>query len=135
MSRSSKIRSTGALFGILGTAVALAIFAGAIPDNPYLRFQLLKDTFHAPVPWMYERIHFDRTPIDVVIVGPSRTWLGVSSTRMEENLSRSGLPSGVVNFSMPQEGRNANYVIIKELFKAERRPKLIVIGVVLYLIR
>jgi hypothetical protein len=130
MSQTHRFRTTVVLFSILGTAATLAIAASLIPDNPYLRFQLLKNTFHAPVPWTYERIHFDSRPIDVVIIGDSRIWLGVSPIRMEENLSRSGLSAGVVNFSMPQEGRNTNYVIIKELFRAERRPKILVVGVV-----
>jgi hypothetical protein len=130
MAHYRRFRAIVALSAILATAAGLAIATSLIPDNPYLRFQLLKNTFHAPVPWTYERIHFDSRPIDVVITGDSRFWLGVSSTRMEEDLSRRGLSASVVNFSMPQDGRNASYVIIKELFKADRRPKLLVIGVI-----
>jgi len=129
MQRARRFRSVVALSGILSIALVLEILAGLIPDNSYLRFQLLKNTFHASVPWIYERIHFDDRPIDIALVGPSRTWLGVSPVRMETDLRQRGLSASVVNFSLPQEGRNENYVIIKELLKTNRRPKLLVLGV------
>jgi hypothetical protein len=124
------LRSTVPLFGILGTALALAIVAAFMPDSPYLRFQLVKDTQYAQARWIYERIHFDDRPIDVVVVGQSRTWFGVNPARMEEDFAGRGWPAGVVNFSLLGPGRNMNYVIIKDLFEAKRElPKLLVIGV------
>jgi hypothetical protein len=129
MKRAPRFRSGIALIGIISTTFVLAILAGLIPDDPYLRFQILKNTYHASVPWVYERIHFDSRPIDVVLIGPSRTWLGVSPNRMEQDLRQRGMSANVVNFSLPQEGRSENYVVIKELFKTARRPKLLVLGV------
>ena len=58
-----RFRSTVALFGILGTALGLAIAAAFIPDSAYLRFQLVKDTQYTEAQWIYERIHFDDRPI------------------------------------------------------------------------
>jgi hypothetical protein len=124
-----RLRSTLALSGMLGTALALAIAAAFIPDSAYLRFQLVKDTQYAQAQWIYERIHFDSRPVDVVVIGPSRTWFGVNPVRMEEDLGGRGLSAGVVNFSLLGPGRNLNYVILKELFRARPSPKLLVIGV------
>jgi hypothetical protein len=130
MLRTHLSRSTIALAGIFGTALALAVVACLIPDNPYLRFQLLKNTDGAQAQWIYERIHFDSRPFDVVFSGPSRTMVGVSSSRIQEDLRRLGSSASVVNFSLPETGRNLDYVIIKELFKTDRRPKLLVLGVI-----
>jgi hypothetical protein len=129
MVKVRRFRPIVALFSIVGTALALAIAAAFIPDSAYLRFQLVKDTQYAQAQWIYERIHFDDRPIDVVVVGPSRTWFGVNPVRMEEDLGGRGLSAGVVNFSLLGPGRNMNYVILKELLEAKRTPRLVVIGV------
>ena len=118
-----------ALLGILGMAITLAITACFIPDNPYLRFQNLKaDNQFRNLQWIYERIHFDITPFDVVFIGPSNILLGIDSRRMNDDLHRRGLTADAVNFSIPSSGRNLNYVIIKEIYKTQRRPKLLLIG-------
>ena len=79
--------------------------------------------------WMYERIHFDPRPIDVVFIGPSRTDRGVDPQRLEQDLAKAGNSVRVVNFSMPQGGRNVNDVVFEELLKT-KAPKLVVIGVI-----
>jgi hypothetical protein len=124
-----RFRPIVAFFSILGTALALAIASAFISDSPYLRFQLVKDTQYTEAQWIYERIHFDSRPIDVVVVGPSRTWFGVIPSRMEEDFGSRGWSMGVVNFSLLGPGRNLNYVIVKELFDAKRQPKVLVIGI------
>src|SRR5207302_3342642 len=40
-----------------------------------------------------------------------------------------GLPSQVVNFSLPETGRNINWEVAKQLF-ATKRPELVVLGVI-----
>src|SRR5262249_34664456 len=71
----------------------------------------------------------DPRPVDVVFVGPSRTARGVDPIRLQAALRREGYPVNVANFSLPEGGRNLNYVIVHELLKT-KRPKLLVIGVI-----
>jgi len=125
----SRSRSTIATMGILATVLGLSIVASLFPDNLYLRFQLLKHTEQAEAQWIYERIHFDNRPIDVLILGPSTTKLGLSSTRMKERLTERDLSVEVVNFSVTFGGRDLIYAIVREMFRAGRRPKLLVIGI------
>lgn len=116
------------ILAILGLALLAAAAACALPDNPYQRWQLLDGTIHARARWIYERIHDDPTPIDVVFVGPSRTEKGINAGRLQSELAAQGLNDTVVNFAMAEAGRNLNYVIVRELLKS-RTPKLLVLGV------
>jgi hypothetical protein len=126
MARLHPFRS---FLAILGVAFAAAVAACLLPENPYERWQLLEGTIQQNARWIYERIHFDPRPIDVVFVGPSRTARGVDPLRLEASLRRDGYPVNVVNFALPEGGRNINDVIVEELFKT-KRPKLLVIGVI-----
>ncbi len=113
---------------ILGLALLIAVGLCLLPERPYQRWQLLEGTIHARSRWIYERIHFDPQPLDVVFVGPSRIGAGVDAPRLSAALAARGLPSNVVNFSLPETGRNINYTIVDELLKT-KRPKLLVIGI------
>ena len=123
------LRSRRSVWTILAIALGLAALACCLPDNPYQRWQLLDGTIHARSRWIYERIHFDATPIDVAFVGPSRIGAGVNAPRLSAALAARGLPANVVNFSLPEAGRNINAVIVSEMLTA-KRPRLIVIGVI-----
>lgn len=114
---------------ILAIALAFAVAASLLPENPYQRWQLLGGTIHARSAWIYERVHFDPAPIDVAFVGPSRIGAGVNAPRLGQALAARGLPSNVVNFSLPETGRNINLAIVEEMLSA-KRPKLLVIGVI-----
>ncbi|HEX7943187.1 MAG TPA: hypothetical protein VF495_00895, partial [Phenylobacterium sp.] len=113
---------------ILGLALLIAVGLCFLPERPYQRWQLLEGTIHARSRWMYERIHFDPQPVDVVFVGSSRIGADVDAPRLGAALAARGLPSNVVNFSLPEAGRNINYLIFDELLKT-KRPKFVVIGV------
>lgn len=126
MARLHPLRS---VLAILGIALATAVLVCLLPENPYQRWQLLDGTIHRNARWIYERIHFDPRPVDVVFVGPSRVARGVDPIRLQTELRRQGRPVNVVNFALPEGGRNLNYVIVDELLKT-KRPKLIVIGVI-----
>lgn len=118
-------RKTGA---ILGIGLAIAVGLCLLPENGYQRWRLLDGTIHARTRWIYERVHFDPQPIDVVFVGPSRVGAAVDAPRLSRSLSERGQPSNVVNFSLPEAGRNINLAIIAEVLKT-KQPRLIVIGV------
>ena len=113
---------------ILAAAVLCAVVTVLLPTNAYQRWQLLDTTIHKNARWFYERIHFDPTPIDVMFVGPSRVGAGIDATRLGGELAQRGLPSRVVNFALPEQGRNLNAVIVREAFEA-KSPKLVIIGI------
>jgi hypothetical protein len=108
--------------------VALAALACLLPDDPYQRWQLTDNTIFDQLRRTYERIHYDDRPIDVAIVGPSRTLLGLSAQRIGQQLSAQGERANVENFSVVAAGRNVQWAIIDELFKT-KSPKVLVLGV------
>ena len=89
---------------------------------------MLDGTIHAHARWIYERSHFDPTPIDVALLGPSRVEAGVNAPLLSQRLGARGLPAHVVNFSLPESGRNTNWAAAEELFAA-KSPKLVILGV------
>src|SRR4051794_19098669 len=117
MSRPAKF-----LIGIAAVVISLSVASSLIPSRAYLRFQLLKtDPNLSEARWIFERIHFDQRPIDVLIVGASNAQLGISASRMNNDFAQRGDPVEVVNFAMLFAGRNLNYVLVKEAFEAGRR--------------
>lgn len=117
------------LTAIGAVALVAAAAAAALPDDPYMRYATLDHTIQNRIRWIYERIHFDPTPIDIAIIGPSRSGAAVSSPRLEADLRASGHPWHTVNFSLPENGRDLNWVILQELLKT-KHPRLIVVGVI-----
>ncbi len=113
----------------LAVAVACGAGASALPGDAYQQWQLLDGTIHANSSWIYERSHFDPAPVDVVFIGPSRVKAAVNAPRLEDRLRAAGTPANVVNFSLPETGRNVNWSIAEQVF-AEKRPKLVVLGVI-----
>lgn len=125
------VRALRTICASLGAAVALCALVCLLPDNPYQRWQLVEPIdggLFTNLRWAYERIHFDDRPIDVVVVGPSRTFFGVSSVEIQRRLSEQGQSALVANFSAPGEGRNLNWAVLDEVFNT-RSPKVVVVGV------
>lgn len=119
--------SLTAVVVILLVAALSAVGAACLPDNPYQRFQLLGALYHH-LTWIYERIHYDPTPIDVVVVGPSKTLTGVSASEVERHLSVLGKPASVANLSLVFQGRNAQWAILDELYKT-KSPRVLVVQI------
>lgn len=115
------------LLFILAVVVACGVVVVALPDNAYQRWQLLDGTIYDRARWIYERCWFDRTPIDIVLIGSSRLAAGVSAPRLSARMQADALPAHVVNFSLPESGRNLNWMIVKDLFKT-KQPKLLILG-------
>lgn len=114
------------LLGIVTAALVTAVAAAALPDDPYQRWQSVENTLYANAAWSYERIHFDPRPVDVAIIGSSRSQLGLSPVRIAEGLAARGRPVTVANMSVIEDGRNLEWAIADELFTV-KRPKLLVI--------
>ncbi len=123
------VRWKAGLAFMLAVALAAAAAASALPDNPYQRWSSLEDTIQQRLRWMYERIHFDSAPVDVAIIGPSRSGAAVSTPLLEAGLAAAGVTAKVANFSMPEAGRNLNWTVAEQLFAA-KAPKLVVIVVI-----
>lgn len=114
---------------ILATVILTGMAAAALPDNPYQRFSTLENTIQKRARWIYERIHYDPAPIDVAIIGPSRSGAAVDSPQLQADLAALGDRLNTVNFSLAENGRDLHWVIVEEMLKA-KAPKLIVIGVI-----
>jgi hypothetical protein len=124
-----QLRARRKTFQILALAFLTAVAAALLPDNSYQRWQLLDGTIHKNARWIYERTNFDSTPIDVAFLGPSRMQAAVIAPQLEAALRANEIPAHVVNFSLPENGRDLHYVIARELFRT-KNPKVLVIGVI-----
>jgi hypothetical protein len=117
------------VFTILAALVVVLVLSAAVcllPENDYQKWQLQDPD--GRLRWIYERIHFDPTPIDVAIVGPSRAQLGLSAAAIEQDLAQRGKRVNVVNFAVLGSGRDLQWAILDELFKA-KSPKAVVLEV------
>lgn len=102
-----------------------------LPHDPYVRYQQLAPTLHFRTVWTYERLAFDKTPIDIAIIGNSRLQSGIAAPIMQARLSeRLGRPVHVANLAMPQEGRNSHDVIAQQLFKHHPEVKLVLLSAI-----
>ncbi len=124
----SGLHSTRITLLILATALLCAFAAALLPDDPYQRFQLLDGTIHRKSRWIYERIHFDPRPIDVVAIGSSRIGADFNAPYMQDLLGARGIRANVVNFSLPEAGRDINYAVFEELLKT-KHPALLILSV------
>ena len=122
------LKSLRTVLLILASAVGWAIALTFLPHDDYQRWQLLKGTEFDTLRTIYERVHYDPRPLDVVIVGPSKAAMGFSVKRIRAELAAAGVPATVANFSVMASGRDKDYAIVRELYKT-KDPKVIVIGV------
>jgi hypothetical protein len=118
-------------FMLLVTLLVVACVPGIclLPHNRYMQFTGLHDSSVVKVGWIYERIHFDNTPIDIVFIGTSHTVFGVNSAHVEQAYTETtGQNLHVVNFGMQHLGRDLVYLIAREAIET-RQLKLLVIEV------
>ena len=110
------------------TVVAVVCGLTALPHSRYLRFQQLagESVHYMRAKWIYERIHFDRTPIDIAFIGTSHTQSGINSKLVEETLRENGIDQHVVNFAIPHLGRDLHYLLVRELIENRDVKKLVV---------
>jgi hypothetical protein len=102
-----------------------------LPHDHYVRFQQLNHSDFFRTRWVYERIHYDNTPIDVAILGSSRLETSVSAPILEKELSEKlGRPIHVANLALPQEGRNLHYLVARELLESHPETRIILVSVV-----
>lgn len=128
LDRMLSIRASLAL--IAAGFVALSVAAISLPHDPYIRWQSLKGTMFESMGYFYERLHNDPAPIDVVIIGSSRSQVGINAPLLEANLKAQGHPLRVLNMSVAAAGMDLRVVEAREAFRARPEIKLLVIPVV-----
>ena len=102
-----------------------------LPHDRYIRYQQMPDSDLFRTRWVYERIHYDKTPIDVAIVGSSRLETSVSAPILEKELSEKlGRPIHVANLAIPLEGRNLHFLVARELVENHPETRIILLSVV-----
>lgn len=110
------------------TALATLTGMALLPHDRYLRYQQLahESVHYLRAKWIYERIHFDSTPIDVAFFGTSHTQSGIDSQLVEDRLNTSGVEQHVVNFAIPHLGRDLHYLLARELIENRTVKKLVI---------
>jgi hypothetical protein len=106
------------------TSIAALVCMVLLPHDRFIRFQDMRVEAYARLGWIYERIHFDPTPIDVAFIGTSHTLTGVDAAAaahvIEEigKQSNSGVRSAhLTNLAFPNYGRNMHWIIARELLE------------------
>jgi len=117
---------------IAGILVGLALCAAALvalPVNTYYQWQQGDGTILFRSRWIYERIHFDPTPIDVAMIGSSRMEASARAPELSALVSaKLGRPVHIVNFGLPEEGRDLHWTIVRQLLNSRSDVKLIVLS-------
>jgi hypothetical protein len=122
--------SSGTYLAILLAIAAISFVALAfIEDDPYSRHKAALSTDYIKAKWIYERLHFDPTPVDIAFLGSSRTMQNVDSALIEKALNAStGGEFHVVNLALPKLGRDVPYLFGRMLVET-KKPKLVVVEV------
>jgi hypothetical protein len=124
-----RIRSVGTLyFELVAAVAAVVVLVCCLPHRAYIQYQSMSGTIYNNVQWIYDRITSDPTPIDVAIVGPSRSLLGISAHRVALDLRMAGEPANVANLSVLATGRDLQWVLIERMLKS-KSPKAIVVSI------
>ncbi|PZU11790.1 hypothetical protein [Sphingomonas sp.] len=127
----SPSRAAAALAGIIAAVILFTIAALALPHDRYISFQQFASGDASRLRWVYERIHYDPTPIDVAVIGSSRVEAAISAPKLESALTkRMGRPIHVANLAVPLEGRNLHYIIARELLRTHPETRLILLSLV-----
>lgn len=115
---------------VAAVAVALLAVLGAsilLPHDRYYRYQAHSSGTTRKADWIYERLHFDRRPVDVALIGTSRMAGGLSAQTIERDYcAATGRRIHVANLGIPETGRNLHYALAREAARA-KRPELFVV--------
>ncbi|MBB3956829.1 hypothetical protein GGR38_003795 [Novosphingobium sediminicola] len=115
----------GMAVGFLGLLLVLL----CLPFDRYLASQRAADSemFHAR--WIYERLHFDPTPVDVAIIGSSRVEAGISSDLMARILSaKFHRQIHVVNLALVKPGRDYHDLLVRDLLATHPEVRMIILS-------
>ncbi len=123
-------RTTTPIRFFAASLIALCVVLGAsimLPHDRYYRFQAHDNVSTRKADWIYERLHFDPTPIDVALIGTSRIAGGLSGPTIERGYCEAtGRRIHVANLAIPMTGRNMHYVIAREAAR-KKAPALVIV--------
>jgi hypothetical protein len=127
-----KVRRGGRFLGTVAAVFAgCCAFAVALPHDPYIRYQSFEGTIFDRLGWVYDRLHHDPTPIDVLFIGSSRTARGADAAAIEAALADLGRPGlHVANISLPAAGLDIRLTTLREALRAHPEIRLVVLGMV-----
>jgi len=127
-----KARRGGRFLGTVAAVfVACCALAVALPHDPYIRYQSFSGTIFDRLDWIYDRLHHDATPIDVLFIGSSRTARGANAAAIEAALADLGRPGvHVANISLPASGLDIRLTKLREALRAHPEIRLVVLGMV-----
>lgn len=117
----------GILFGVMVLACALTL---ALPYRADIRYHAFGDTIFADLGTIHDRIVLDDTPIDILLVGSSRTARGIDAALLETALAARGMPLRVANISVPASGLDLRDTKIRLALAHHPEIRLIIFGVV-----
>lgn len=114
----------------LGVVLAVVLAAcGAtllLPHDPYVRYQSFGGTIFSRLSWVYERIAFDSRPIDVLVIGSSRTARGANVEMLERDLAAQGADLHVANVSIPASGFDWRLTVLREALRHHPEIRMVI---------
>ncbi len=113
-------------FNVLLFLLPLVFLIYLIPFDRRQQFIQLKEDCSWRGIWLFDRVHHNDNPIDVVFFGSSKTINGIMDETIEKQLN---LPSvHVVNLGYCRYGVNIYSVLLKEILRS-KNPKLLFLEV------
>lgn len=101
----------------------------ALPFSEYIGWQSGAGTDMTHARWVYERLRYDRTPIDVALIGSSRMEAGISPIALGRQLQQQlGHRVEVANLAVIRPGRDLHFEIVRELLRTHPEVRLIVLA-------
>jgi len=130
MSAPDPARAAKRYLAVMMFSVALiSIAMCCLPASRFIRFDHLSSLAVVKLGWIYNRIHSDKTPIDVMFVGSSRTVFDLDSEELESACEQDGrIHPHVVNMGLQHAGRDMDYLVVREALES-RHVQLLVVEV------
>lgn len=110
------------------TVVVAAVVSVSLPHSHYIRYQSFHGTIFSRLSWVYDRLVHDETPIDVLLIGSSRTARGIDAAGLQSALDDRGFNVNVANLSLPASGFDQRMTVIRDATK-HHDVKLVVWGI------
>jgi hypothetical protein len=111
---------------ILLFLLPLVLLIYFIPFERRQRFIQLKDDCSCQGIWLFDRVHHNDNPVDVVFFGSSHTINGIMDEFIEKQLNEPSVH--VVNLGYCRYGVNIYYVLMKEIVRS-KKPKILFLEV------
>ncbi len=123
MEQAKKFLRTLFLFLLPGFVFIILLFV--VPSDKQFAYHFIKNDCEDHAAWMYDRMVYNKTPMDIVIIGTSQTRDAVMDSIVEDRLKEQGINKHIVNFGYCRFGRNFQYAVIKDIFRHKKVTELI----------